>query len=906
MDVLPVPTAPASVDLDAFHAFGEMIRALTNASSEAEILRTVAEGIGRIVPADRASVALLTPSGADLEVLALEGPAGAIPLGRTLPLAHTAIATAIARRTALTAATDPDDPRVDLAALAHAGIAVVANAPLLTSDGVLGTLNVGSSLHGAYGPEELAVLEVVASAVGAGIERRRLLDRANEDAARSMRHAERAAVVGAIGHELAAAHTEEDVFRVVAAAARGILDVGSVAYCVPTADPAVARIFAIDGAGCRSPGEGIALPGTAHAHVLSVGGAVFARRVDASPWAEHAGLAGEGLVSAAHLLIESGEGAAGVLSVCTASEEAWTPDTVALLEALAQIMGTTIERVRAQEELAASERRTRALIDDSPLMILALDGEGRIRRVSRFAASKLGYRGDELVGSPFADLHPAEDRAEARRRVERLLAAQGHEVSVSETRMLRRDGAPVWARQTGRVLRGESGGGEVVMVCEDVTEVRALVERVEHQATHDALTGLVNRGEFDRRLDVALARAREDGSPASLCFIDLDHFKVINDSCGHRAGDAMLRELVARLESCVAAGDTLARFGGDEFALLLDGCRLADALRVADRLRVAVEEFSFTWEGRTFGVSLSAGVAELDPRAHHDSGQVLADVDQACFSAKNGGRNRVAIATPDDVAMERRRSEAEWVTRTRAALAEDRFVLFAQTIVPVTGPDDRLRFEVLIRMEEDGGLIAPGAFIPAAERFGLASQVDEWVMRATVARLAAEPALLERIDFVTLNVSARSLESEEFLGAVLRLLGEHPAVGRRVCFEVTETAAMSSMSTALRFIEAVKALGCRIALDDFGNGFASFGYLRHMPLDFIKIDGTLVRDVVSDPVDRAVVRAVHDMADAVGLGTIAEFVEDSAILARLEQMGVDYAQGYGVGRPRPIDEFLAG
>jgi diguanylate cyclase (GGDEF)-like protein/PAS domain S-box-containing protein len=908
MDVLPEPlAAPASLEPDAFLAFGEMVRALSHAASEAEILRIVAEGIGCIVPADSAGVALVTPSGEEVEVLALAGRAGAVPLGRTLPLGRTGVPAAVARGTAWSRPADEIEDLEDEALIAGRGIATIADAPLETSDGALGTLTVGSTRPGAYGAEELAVLETVADAVGAVIERRRLLDRAKDEAASSMRRAERASVVGVIGQELAGAHTGEDVFRVMASAAGRILDIVSVSYAVRTTDPDFARLIAIAGGdGTRAPGLGIGLPGTAIGRVLDTGVPVVAWNLPASPWGEHAALAAAGALAVAHVPVATGDAVTGVLNVCTSRDESWSPDTIALLEAFGQLMGTTLERVRAQEDLAASERRTRALIDDSPLMIVALDGDGRIRRVSRFAASKLGYRGDELVGTAFAELHPVDDRAETRRRVERLVLAGGDEVSVSEVRMLRRDGGPVWARQTGRVLRGGDGAGEVVIVCEDITEVRALAERVEHQATHDALTGLVNRAEFDRRVQQALARAREDGTPACLCFLDLDHFKVINDTCGHRAGDAMLRELVERLGACVAAGDTLARFGGDEFAVLLGGCGLPDALRVADRLRVAVEEFSFTWEGRTFGVSLSVGVAEVDPAAHHDAGQLLADVDAACYSAKNAGRNRVAIAHADAESLAARRSEAEWVARTRSALAEDRFELFAQPIVPVRGDDDRLRFEVLIRMREGDELVSPGAFIPAAERFGLAGQIDEWVLRRTVGRLAAEPAVLERIDYCTLNVSARSIESEEFLGVVLGLLGEHPEIGRRVCFEVTETAAMSQMSTALRFIEAVKALGCRIALDDFGNGFASFGYLRQIPLDFLKIDGTLVRDVVSDPIDRAVVRAVHDMAEAVGLGTIAEFVEDPAIMARLEQIGVDYAQGFGIGRPRPIDEILLG
>ncbi|MFN0091085.1 MAG: putative bifunctional diguanylate cyclase/phosphodiesterase [Acidimicrobiales bacterium] len=622
-----------------------------------------------------------------------------------------------------------------------------------------------------------------------------------------------------------------------------------------------------------------------------------------SPHPEHQRLVEAGLRSAASAPVRIHGAVRGVLNVGSVERDAFDADAVATLATFTRLLGATMERIHAQEEVAASERRARALIDDSPMMLASLTADGQISQVSRFGAGQLGYEPEELVGLPFAELHPAEDRALLADRLAELAGLED-EVRSFEARMVRRDGQVVWARQSARVVRALDGAPRLLVVCEDVSEVRKLAQQLEHQASHDPLTGLPNRREFSRRLDAALARARDHGERACVCFFDLDHFKIVNDTCGHRAGDALLCDLVTVLTGKLAARDTLARIGGDEFALLLEACTLPDGLRVAERLRTAVEGLAFRWDGKPFGVSLSGGVVAVDADTA-DTALVLADADAACYAAKAQGRNRISIARPDDEVTRQRRSEAEWVTRARAALAEDRLVLHGQLITPVRWTDERLRLEVLVRMlDEDGRPVPPGAFIPAAERYGLIGQIDQWVVRNVLAQLARRKAKLERLDLCTVNLSARSVEDEAFLEFVLSELRGSAVHADRVTFEITETAAMAQIAQASRFIEAVAALGCRFALDDFGSGFSTFSHLKHLPVDFIKIDGALVRDIAADPVDRAMVRAIHDLADAMGLQTIAEFVEDQVILARLHDIGVDYAQGYGIERPRPLEELL--
>ncbi|MFN8524895.1 MAG: EAL domain-containing protein [Chloroflexota bacterium] len=432
-----------------------------------------------------------------------------------------------------------------------------------------------------------------------------------------------------------------------------------------------------------------------------------------------------------------------------------------------------------------------------------------------------------------------------------------------------------------------------------------LAERLAHQARHDPLTGLVNRRELDQRLEAVIGRARVSNARGCLLMLDLDHFKIINDTCGHHAGDALLKQVVGVLRSRISIRDTLARFGGDEFAVLLPDCELADGIKVGERLRAAIEDLSFFWEGKTFGVSLSMGLLELGPDVV-GAAEAVADADAALYAAKDEGRNRVALATPTNPRVSERRGEAAWVARIRTALAQNTLALLGQPIAPASGFDGRLRFEVLLRMKDgDGALVLPGEFITAAERFNLIHLLDEWVVRTTLDRLARLPAAArKRLQLCTINLSAVSLEVEGFLGRLLELLGRVPWLAPKICFEITETAALAQPGLARSFIDAVSALGCQFALDDFGSGFTSFAHIKHLPVSILKIDGTLVRDIVIDPVDRSIADSIHQLAQTLGMQTVAEHVENEATLRELQAIGVDMVQGYGIGRPRPLEELL--
>ena len=439
----------------------------------------------------------------------------------------------------------------------------------------------------------------------------------------------------------------------------------------------------------------------------------------------------------------------------------------------------------------------------------------------------------------------------------------------------------------------------VFAAVEDITEARALSQQLKYQATHDELTGLVNRREFENRLERVLRRAGAEHTEHAVCYLDLDQFKVINDTCGHVAGDELLRKLGVLLARQVRRRDTLARLGGDEFGVLLEHCSLRQGMRIADALRSVIDEFRFVWGGQSFSVGVSIGLVPI-----RGEGAIVADVlsaaDAACYAAKDLGRNRIHVYNEDDVELTRRHGEMQWVSRVQRAIEEGRFVLAHQPIVPLspTKASHMVHYELLLRMQgDDEELILPASFLGAAERYNLSSKLDRWVVQAALRLLSRNRAQLAKPFLCSINLSGLSLLDEEFLGFVVTQLSQHEIPPQRLCFEITETAAISNLSSAIRFVDELRGLGCRFALDDFGSGLSSFAYLKNLPVDFLKIDGVFVRDIVDDPIDRAMVKSINDIGHVMGKQTIAEFVESEAILEVLTEIGVDYGQGFATGKP---------
>lgn len=565
-----------------------------------------------------------------------------------------------------------------------------------------------------------------------------------------------------------------------------------------------------------------------------------------------------------------------------------------------------IEAKRLRESrhrLQMSERRFRVCYDATPAMFLTVDAGGNIRSANRFGAERLGYKVEELMGMPLSSLHLECDKASDDDHLAAYLS-KPEVMQKREIRMVCKDGTLFWAKEAARAIEDPDGETMVFIVCEDITRAHNLSQQLSYQASHDALTGLVNRREFEKRLRRVLETVHANDSSHALCYLDLDQFKVINDNCGHVAGDELLRQLASLLQERIRKRDTLARLGGDEFGILMEHCSIQQATCVANTLRELIQDFRFSWGRKNYNVGASFGLVPIT-KASKDLAEVLSAADSACYTAKDQGRNRIYIYQHDDAELIRWRGQIRWVSPINRALEEGRLQLHFQPIVPITHRiDEREHYELLIRMEDETGRsVPPGTFLPAAERYNLATKLDRWVIGSALQWLHCHPQHLQRLSLCFINLSGKSLGDHGLLKFVRRQFDETNVPSHKICFEVTETAAIANLSRATYFIRELKQRGCRFALDDFGSGLSSFAYLKNLPVDFLKIDGLFVKDIVDDLIDLAMVRSINDIGHVMGKQTIAEFVENEDILAVLRRIGVDYAQGYGIARPRALADM---
>ncbi|HXC60530.1 MAG TPA: EAL domain-containing protein [Steroidobacteraceae bacterium] len=469
--------------------------------------------------------------------------------------------------------------------------------------------------------------------------------------------------------------------------------------------------------------------------------------------------------------------------------------------------------------------------------------------------------------------------------------------------MIRRDGNELYVESTAAPIR--DGGGRVcgaVLVFHDVSESRELNRKLTYHASHDPLTGLVNRREFENRIERCLKSARAQEGSYSLCHLDIDQFKMINDSCGHAAGDTLLGQIGALLKSKIRWRDTLSRLGGDEYGVLLESSTLDDALRIAEVMRETVKNFRFEWEDRVFKLSASVGVVPITAE-NDDVASILSAAEGACAAAKEQGRNRVHSFAENDIELMRRRRETQWAARISAALDEGRFELYRMPIMPLQAKEEGEHYEILVRMRDEAGkIISPDHFIAAAERYNITPAIDRWVLENTLRWLVSEADERERLLMCAINLSGQSLGDDKFLPFVIEQFQKSGLDASKICFEITETAAVASFSQANRFIKSLKELGCKFSLDDFGTGLSSFGYLKHFPVDYLKIDGSFVRGILTDPIDREMVRSINEIGHLTGKLVIAEFAENQEIIQTLASLGVDYAQGYGIAQPSRLSK----
>ncbi|MBQ0720300.1 MAG: EAL domain-containing protein [Gammaproteobacteria bacterium] len=557
------------------------------------------------------------------------------------------------------------------------------------------------------------------------------------------------------------------------------------------------------------------------------------------------------------------------------------------------------ELLRERAELLKLSQAAKA----SSSVIMITDASGHIEYVNPKFTQLTGYTRQEAMGKTPRILNTGQAPMATYKKLWSTILAGGE--WRGEFRNRKKNGEYYWCRNSISGIKNEGGKlTHYLAIQDDVSKEYELNERLSYQASHDLLTGLFNRHEFERRTESLLARQRTEKGTHAICFIDLDQFKVINDTCGHVAGDALLRQLGPLLQGVVRQRDTLARVGGDEFAVLMEFCSLANAERLTRDLLKALQDYRFTWGESTFRVSASIGLAEIAEDVQ-DLSSLLKNADAACYMAKDSGRNRVHVYCPDDLELAQRHGEMEWVSRIYRALAEDQFCLYAQTIKRLDPAVGGRHYELLLRMrDDDGRIINPGAFLPAAERYNLIVELDRWVVGETLRQLVLHPEFMENTDCVAINLSGQTLTDAAFLEFVLTSLEKSAIKGEKICFEITETAAIANLNIAKKFIEALKSIGCKFALDDFGSGLSSFGYLKNLAVDYLKIDGMFVKEMADDPISHAMVKSINEIGQVMGIQTIAEFVENPVVEALVSKLGVNYAQGYGIEKPQPFNEVL--
>jgi diguanylate cyclase (GGDEF)-like protein/PAS domain S-box-containing protein len=563
---------------------------------------------------------------------------------------------------------------------------------------------------------------------------------------------------------------------------------------------------------------------------------------------------------------------------------------------------------RAQESLFREKEQAVITLESIGDAVITTDTSGRMTYLNPVAERLTGWRTNEALGLPAATILTFISDV-TREPVEGTVARclkEGRPVDLADgVLLLRRDGTEVAIGDSAAPIRDRNGATTgVVLVFHDVTEKRRVSRKLSHEAAHDPLTSLVNRKEFERRLSRAIGDVADNGvGQHALCYCDLDHFKVVNDTSGHEAGDELLRQIAALLAGHMRKRDTLARLGGDEFGALLENCPLDEAVEIAESIRLAMEGFRYVWEDKSFSPGISIGVVPITPTSGRMAA-VLRAADAACYIAKEAGGNGIFVDRLEPVTTSPAPHDARRVPALAQALAEERFQLYAQPIVPLLPePKARPRCEILLRLPDERGHPQPArSFLPQAERYNLLPAIDQWVIRRTVELMSGwhreNPAC--ELPLCSINLSAASLDDDSLTRVLREQLAQHRLPPQALCFEIAEAAALANFAQTVRFVSEIRAMGCGLALDDFGSGVHSFAYLKALPVDFIKIGGHYVRGVVDDPVYGTIVAAINKVGLLMGIATIAEEVDSEPVLQQLRSLGIGYAQGHAVAFPQPL------
>jgi len=559
-----------------------------------------------------------------------------------------------------------------------------------------------------------------------------------------------------------------------------------------------------------------------------------------------------------------------------------------------------------QATLFEEKERAQVTLDSIGDGVITTDHQGYVKYLNPVAEELTGWAKKEACDQPIENvLHMIDEisREPISNPVKRCLEDGTTVGLTSQTILVKRDSTEFVVGDSAAPIRNREGQViGVVLVLHDITESWRLQRQMAYDATHDALTGLINRREFERRLERCLTSARHQGLQHTLCYLDLDQFKLINDTVGHVAGDEMLKQVSQLLIDLLSDRDTLARLGGDEFGLLMENCPTEKAIDLINKIIDQISNYQFTWEGQIFRGSVSIGVVSISEQTLSIA-QTWSEADVACYTAKDLGRNRYHVYQTEDRETAQRHAEILLAVQLQDAIDKDHFQLYCQPVVPLIEDQSHiLYYELLLRLRsDDEQVISPNTFIPSAERYGLMSAIDRWVIKTAFSTLTDKSR--DKGLRLAINLSGNSLNDETLLDFVREQFNEFSISPKWICFEITETAAIQNLINAQHFISEIRKLGAQIALDDFGSGLSSFRYLRTLSLDFLKIDGSFVKDMLESQYDKALVAAIHRVGHTMGIKTVAEHVEQEEIIRHLQEIGVDYAQGYALGHPIPFDDI---
>lgn len=585
---------------------------------------------------------------------------------------------------------------------------------------------------------------------------------------------------------------------------------------------------------------------------------------------------------------------------------AWKTDLArAILPVFAARASAELERQHIDDQLINQKERAQVTLHSIADAVITTDSQGYIDFMNPVAEKLTGWSVKDSIGKHLNEVCKENDPNETgslQGIVEQCLNSSHSVLGSGNIRITNRQGKVSDIEQSVSPIKNSKNQLlGVVVVFRDVSDTREMARQMSWQATHDSLTGLVNRREFELQLQQLIEVAKQENKNNALLYIDLDQFKVVNDTCGHTAGDELLRQVTVIIGDNTRQADTLARLGGDEFGVLLRGCDTSIAQKTAKKIIQAVQDFRFAWEGKFFHVGASVGVVEITPHTENIN-TVMKEADIACYAAKDQGRNRIHVFTKDDAFLEQRQVEMHWATRVKHAIEKEEIILFAQEIISLQNGFGS-HFEILSRMrQDDGSYIMPGSFIPAAERYGVIVDIDKYVVEKVFTSVHENE--IPEGTMLSINISGNSISDKSFMKFILDRAAQLELNTSDFCFEITETTAIANFTEALKFIEALHEVGFLFSLDDFGSGVSSFGYLKQLPIDYLKIDGFFVKDMVNDPIDAAMVSAINEIGHRMGIKTIAEFVESEEILQQLRKLGVNYAQGYHINEPKLLSDIF--